>query len=295
MDVSIIIVNYNTRQMTEECINSIFQKTTGIDFEVILVDNASTDGSQEHFSHRKDITYIYSEENLGFGRANNLGYRYATGRHVFLLNSDTLLLNNAVSLLSHYLDSNQAQQDKVGCVGCQLVDSNNKPTWSGGTFPSIGMFWQHIMQYTFWELYHPTQETKPYNQITDVDYITGADLLIRREVIEECGLFDADFFMYYEETEMQFRYNRAGFRRRIIIEPKIKHLVGGSYKRQGHSLRGIIRSLPSRYIYCRKTMPIWKNYLVALIHLLMIPRTLICRAPWQEKKELITLIYKNIF
>lgn len=295
MDVSIIIVNYNTRHMTEECIESVFQKTTGLDFEVILVDNASTDDSKEYFSQRKDITYIYSEENLGFGRANNLGYKYATGRHIFLLNSDTLLLNNAILLLSRYLDSETARHESVGCVGCQLVDGNDIPTWSGGSFPSISEFWKYILHYTFWEIYRPNQDTKPYNQITNVDYITGADLLIRREVIEECRLFDADFFMYYEETEMQFRYNRAGYRCRIIVTPKIKHLVGGSYKRQGHSLRGIIRSLPSRYIYCRKTMPVWKYRLVAFMHLLMIPRTLVCRAPWQEKYELMTLICKEAF
>lgn len=86
MDVSIIIVNYNTCRMTAECIDSVFEKTHGIDFEIILVDNASTDGSREHFAGDSRITYIYNDENLGFGRANNAGIERARGRYVFLLN-----------------------------------------------------------------------------------------------------------------------------------------------------------------------------------------------------------------
>ncbi|GHT72706.1 hypothetical protein FACS189456_1970 [Bacteroidia bacterium] len=88
MDVSIIIVNYNTKQLTANCIDSVFHKTEGINFEVILVDNASTDGSKEHFRNDPRIQFIESDENLGFGRANNLGAKYAKGKYLFLLNSD---------------------------------------------------------------------------------------------------------------------------------------------------------------------------------------------------------------
>ena len=89
MDVSIIIVNYNTCQMTKECIDSVFERTFGLDFEIILVDNGSTDGSKSQFEKDSRITYVYSEFNLGFGCANNLGYKFAKGDYVFLLNSDT--------------------------------------------------------------------------------------------------------------------------------------------------------------------------------------------------------------
>ena len=105
MDVSIIIVNYNTCRMTAECIDSVFEKTHGIDFEIILVDNASTDGSREHFAGDSRITYIYNDENLGFGRANNAGIERARGRYVFLLNSDTLLIGNAIKTLCDHLDA----------------------------------------------------------------------------------------------------------------------------------------------------------------------------------------------
>ena len=90
MDVSIIIVNYNTKDLTSQCIDSIYEKTQGVRFEIILVDNASTDGSKEVFEKDTRITYIYSDENLGFGRANNLGAKVAKGKYLFLLNSDTI-------------------------------------------------------------------------------------------------------------------------------------------------------------------------------------------------------------
>ena len=91
MDVSVIIVTYNTCEMTINCINSVIQKTENLDYEIILVDNASQDESYSTFSQDARIRYIYSEKNLGFGKANNLGAKFAKGRYLFLLNSDTLL------------------------------------------------------------------------------------------------------------------------------------------------------------------------------------------------------------
>ena len=96
MDVSVIIVNYNTLQMTKDCIDSVIEKTTDVDYEIILVDNASTDGSKEFFKNYRGITYIYNEKNLGFGAANNTGAKTATGDFLFFLNSDTLFKNNAL-------------------------------------------------------------------------------------------------------------------------------------------------------------------------------------------------------
>ncbi|UVV84289.1 glycosyltransferase [Bacteroides thetaiotaomicron] len=106
MDVSVIIVNYNTKALTKSCIESIFSETCGIEFEVILVDNASSDGSKELFQIDERIIFIESNVNLGFGKANNLGYKYATGKYIFLLNSDTLLKNNAIKLFFDFAEKN---------------------------------------------------------------------------------------------------------------------------------------------------------------------------------------------
>lgn len=292
MEVSIIIVTYNTLQMTKECIDSVFQFTQGVSFEVVLVDNASSDGSKEFFEKDNRIKYIYSGENLGFGRANNIGYEHSEGRYVFLLNSDTLLLNNAVLEFYNYME--QADK-KIACCGCQLVDKSGEPIHSAGVFPDVPQFWRRIMHFTFYEFYkNRGYHEEPYVAESNVDYITGADLFIRREVIEKQGLFDPDFFMYFEETEMQFRYAKAGYLRKVITTPRIVHLAGGSNSKKSHSLAGVIREMKSRYIYCGKVMPPSRAKFIAWLHLCMIPRIAVCRAPKEEKKELIKLIIKHI-
>ena len=101
MDVSVIIVNYNTLELTKNTIESVFEKTIEVSYEIILVDNASTDGSVEFFenNYKDKIILIKNNENLGFGRANNKGIEIAKGKYIFLLNSDTLLINNAIKIL----------------------------------------------------------------------------------------------------------------------------------------------------------------------------------------------------
>lgn len=131
MDVSIIIVNYNTKQLLSDCLSSIKEKTFGIEYEVIVVDNDSTDGSQEML--RQDFQWVRlveSGENLGFGKANNLGMSVANGKYFFLLNSDTLLINNAVK---HFFDYAESNSD-FGALGAILFGSDNKPCHSYGSF-----------------------------------------------------------------------------------------------------------------------------------------------------------------
>ena len=138
------------------------------------------------------------------------------------------------------------------------------------------------------------ENNKNINEYFFVDYVTGADLFVNRKVIEQYDAFDPDFFMYFEETEMQYRFAKAGYKRRIITDPQIIHLVGASYKKKNHSLKGVIREMKSRYIYCHKTKSTLTGNLIAVMHLLMVPRVLLSRAPLCERKELINLILKNI-
>ena len=131
MDVSIIIINYNTCQMTCECINSIIEKTQGLQYEIILVDNASTDGSKEFFEKDERIKYIYSEKNGGFGYGNNLGMKVAKGKYFFLLNSDTLLINNAIKKFYDYAE--KANQNRI--YGCYLEHKDGSYSTSFFYFP----------------------------------------------------------------------------------------------------------------------------------------------------------------
>lgn len=266
MDVSIIIVNYNTLQLTKDCLNSIFDKTKGLSVEVVLVDNNSNDGSAELFAQDKRITFIESGENLGFGKANNLGLKYAKGKYIFFLNSDTLLVNNAVK---KFFDFAESRKDKIGAIGCLLSDQNGKNIHSFSKFPSI--YWPfrtvvvahlyHFVLHKKYQLYDKTNDDVKQPSFL-VDYVTGADLFVQRKVIDECGGFDPDFFMYYEETEMQYRWSKKGYLSYIIKTPQIIHLEGGSQdKSKIFSLDKFLRAFKSEKLYFKKTKN-KKNYLI---------------------------------
>lgn len=295
LEVSIIIVSYNTLKLTKNCLESIFFQTSGVSFEVILVDNASTDGSKEFFSADKRIKYIYSEENLGFGRANNLGYKQAKGKYIFLLNSDTVLLNNAIEEFYNYMES---APDEIGCVGCMLTDVSGNKMHSFGNFPDVSYFWKKVLSYDLGHFYKTSNNNYIPNKYPEyVDYITGADLFIRRSVIEKYGLFDPVFFLYFEETEMQHRYAYCGVKRVIIDTPRIMHLEGKSSTSSmwNHTLKSKMNESRSIYLYIHKVLPKSKVFLVRCMQLLLIPRIWTLTVPKEEKREFTKMILSNLF
>lgn len=228
VDVSIIIVNYNTYKMTSECIDSIISHTSDINFEIIVVDNGSSDQSKECFEKDLRIKYIYSKENLGFGIANNIGAQYAQGRYLLLLNSDTLFLNNA---LKYFYSFAQYTSD-IGGLGCILNDYNNNPGNSYGKYITI----PRELKTTIYKYLEKTHLRKRKNHTVEifepkeVEYIIGADLFISRKLFNQFGGFDSNFFMYCEEVDLQERIHRLGLRFIIIPGPKIMHLEGASDK-----------------------------------------------------------------
>lgn len=255
MDVSIIIINYKTTKLSISCIESIFEKTKGIDFEIILVDNDSQDNSlqvlKEKFNNK--VIFIDAKENLGFGKANNLGAKYASGKYLFLLNSDTLLINNAIKILFDFIENNL----NVGIVGGNLFDVNGKPMHSFkynqfdlnslkvcGFFKSL----KHKLSGKLpnWEF----NDTKKPMQIEG--YITGADLMIRKSVFDEVGGFDKDFFMYFEESEMTYRVKKLGYNVFSVPDAQIMHLEGASTKSKSFSEKRQRMFNESAVLYFRK-------------------------------------------
>ena len=295
MEVSIIIVNYNTQRLTSDCIESIIAKTSDIGYEIILVDNASTDGSKEFFLQDKRIKYIYSDQNLGFGRANNLGIREAKGRYLFFLNSDTLLLNNAVKRFFDFCE--KSPDRKIGAVGAVLKDRNLRNIHSYGRFITpmreitdvLGKYFRFLKKRN-----HlcpgSVQRPKP------VDYITGADLFVPYTVCDDLGAFDPAFFMYCEEVDWQFRMSKAGYERLIIDGPEIIHLEGGSDPSTAKqwSFNRIDNILRSKQIYIRKHY----NFIVFWVYklcnaMLWLPILLVRKDdPKQREKLLKVLICK---
>ena len=241
MDVSIIIVNYNTREITKNCLKSLFEKTRDIDFEVLVSDNGSKDGSQEMIETEfPQVILIENNANLGFGAANNRALAAAKGKYVFYLNSDTVLLNNAVKLFFDYWE-NAPDKDTIGALGANLLDTQGTVIHSHGSFPHIDSvikdtvkalygtykltLFNAILKKTF-PIYTQNQFTE--KRFGGVEYITGADLFLKND---EYAYFDEHYFMYCEEADLQYRLARRGKKRLLIDGPEIIHLSGASSKK----------------------------------------------------------------
>ena len=249
MDVSVIIVNYNTPELTKNCIESIYQYSLTSLFEVILIDNASQVPLDPSFyDSYSNFTFIQNRSNHGFGYANNQGIHIAKGEFVFLLNSDTELCSDALTeCLSFMRNPNNLQ---VAVCGAELFTGNSAPTPSFGNFPSIfGSIAALGLRYLIPKHYkrHLAIGVVNYDQkIKHVDLVSGADMFIRKSVLEKVGLFDESFFLYFEETELSYRISKAGYYSVILPFIKIKHLEGGSssntesefnYVRFGHYVK----------------------------------------------------------
>ncbi len=227
IDVSIIIVNYNTRELLKDCISSILGVTKGCNYEIIVVDNDSHDGSVEMLNDFfPSVITIKSPENLGFGKANNLGSKHANGRYLFYLNSDTVLENDAVSEFFRFAENSE---EKIGALGCILTGPDGTTCHSYGKMITP---WNELKSSMarYLRFLKPKWLTKPekVNRPLSVDYVTGADLFVPREVFEKTGGFDPDYFMYCEEVDWQKRMNDLSLKRLIIPGPEIIHLEGGS-------------------------------------------------------------------
>lgn len=251
MDVTIVIVNYHSSLLIADCIKSIEKFSKGFSYEIIVVDNNSESDLSEILNKNKErCTIVNLPQNVGFGRANNAGFKEARGRYLLCLNPDTLLLNNAIGILVKFMDSHP----EAAACGANLFNSDMQPTLSfRRTLPGFG--WELN------ELLNIKPEKKKYGsnrifnntgQPLEVGYITGADLMLRREVIEMLGGFDPRFFLYYEETDLCARIRKAGGKIFSVPEAKIQHLEGGSFDTEnGISLSRVERTECGRRVYYR--------------------------------------------
>lgn len=235
MDVSIIIVNYNTRDLLVHCIESIYQHTVSVKFEIIVTDNGSDDGSVEKITELfPDVVIVENHENIGFGAANNRALNVAKGKYILYLNSDTVLLNNAIKFFFDYWEGLESDGN-IGAIGANLINKNCKYALSYASFPTskdeIKKFIKKMIltniQFVFPNFKKKNKtEIKPF--FGEVDYICGADLFLKNN---EFARFDESFFLYYEETDLQYRMFKHGLKRILISGPRIVHLEGGSDKK----------------------------------------------------------------
>ncbi|WP_446773577.1 glycosyltransferase family 2 protein [Macellibacteroides fermentans] len=252
--ISIILVNYNTRQMTDDCIKSILQQTKNLEYEIILVDNASNDGSKEFFSSDSRLSkYIWLDENVGFGRANNEGIKVAKGEFIFLLNTDSILRND---VLQCFVDAAKDLNTDCFVLGSWLKGANNENVASCGEFSSIKDELKRAINVYISRIrsndYRVYYDYSKY--LTPVDVVIGADMFISKKVVEKSGIFDPAFFMYYEEMDWQLRMSKLGIPRYIVNTPDIVHLCGGSQGvvSNNKKMSRLLRITKSMFIYLRK-------------------------------------------
>lgn len=225
--VSIIIVNYNTEQLLEDCIISIGKHTRDVNYEIIVIDNNSEKGSLSFFTEKYPTVRLHlSEENHGFGRANNIGASIAKGEYLFFLNPDTLLINNAVFILYEY----QRKHKEVGVCGGNLYRGDMKPASSLYDIDFFTDEYKIIFNIKRYPGFNYSTEPK------EVKVIVGADLFMRKSLFLEFGGFDKDFFMYFEEVELCYRLLKANYKIVSVPAAKIIHLQGGSAENKNGEL-----------------------------------------------------------
>ena len=253
-DVSILVVNWNTRKILCNCLRSVYEQTREINFEVIVIDNASADGSAERIKKEfPQAILIPNSDNRGFAAANNQGMKIAKGRYVLLLNPDTVVLDGAVQKSVAYADDHQ----DVGVLGCQVWLNDKEIQQTCFSFPSVcGL----IMQKTGLCRMFPRsgvfgwEKMAGWNRDTEreVDVVSGMFMLVRREAIDQVGLMDEAYFIYAEETDWCFRFKRAGWKCVFTPTARIVHLDGGSKSTEQISTKMFVQEHKSLLIFYKK-------------------------------------------
>lgn len=234
MDISIVIINWNTREMLRDCLASVYAGLGDLGAEVIVVDNASGDGSPDMVdADFPRATLIRNRENTGFAAANNQAFRIARGRHVLLLNSDTLVHGDVLSASVAYLDD----QPDVGAMGCRVLNRDGSLQITGSRFPSlVNLFLQGSglsrLPGAFFDRYRMIRWDR--RDAREVDVISGCYMLVRRAVLDDVGLLDEAFFFYGEETDWCRRMQQAGWRLMFAPVGEITHFGGGSVNSLNH-------------------------------------------------------------
>lgn len=248
MNLSIIIVNYNTFELTRDTILSVL-KNYPFSLEILVVDNDSTDNSlnklKDYFSTEKNIRFIKSPKNNGFAFGNNIAIKKAMGKYILLLNSDTVVQDNTLEEIYDFMEENP----DVGACGCRvLLENGELDKACKRSFPNP--------KNSFYRLFHiPIEnnynlENLDDNGVYDIDCLTGAFMFIRGAALKDSGLLDETFFMYGEDIDLCYRIKNSNWRIVYYGKVAITHYKGASSKKQKSKL--IYEFYRAMYIYYRK-------------------------------------------
>jgi len=247
MDVSIIIVNWNTRELLLNCLSSVFATASGLDVEIMVVDNGSEDGSvgavREQFP---GVTIIQNNLNLGFARANNQALARAAGRYLLLLNSDAALTEGSLQGLVAFMDKTPG----AGIAACRYIDIDGSSQNSFDSFPTLAteLFNKTILK-TLFPARFPSKR-RDYREPLEVDSVIGACMLVRAEAVRKVGGLDEDYFFFLEETDWCFRMRRAGWLVYHLPHIRVYHLQGKSKEKS--PVKAWIEYYRSLYLFFKK-------------------------------------------
>lgn len=263
--LSILIVNWNTREKTLACINSIRRFAPGPEVQVIVIDNASEDGSVQAFRESgADIEIIENRENAGFGRANNAGLQRARGRVVLFLNSDTEITATTIPDLLGEFDAHP----EVAAFGCRILGYDGMPQHSVRGFPTLGAYLYSDTLLGALGLFRASHDRYRRKQFDfakwqPIEVAMGAALAVRREVVQQMQGFDPRFFMYFEEADLCRRIHDAGYRLAYSPVPVVYHVGGASSSKSKARMMLVIRQ--SMFKYFRKHEPAWKVGIFSIV------------------------------
>lgn len=231
-DLSIVIISYNTKDLTSECVESIKRNVSAkISYEIIVVDNDSKDGSVELLENKfPDILVIASKENLGFAKANNVGIKRSVGRYVLCLNSDTVVYPGVLEYMVSFMDEHKsagASTCKLEMLNGEIDDASHRgfPTpWNAIThFSGLSKVFPHSKLFSgYW------QGWKDLSKIHQIDVLAGAFMLIRREAGDQVDWWDEDYFFYGEDVDFCYQLGQKGWRIYYVPTVKILHYKGAS-------------------------------------------------------------------
>ena len=253
MSISIIIVNYNASRLLKDCIDSIYREATTVPFDIWVADNDSTDTSvpmvRQNFPH---VNLIENKENVGFAKANNQAIKKCTGDYILLLNPDTIVLQNAVEKTVDFMDENST----IGICGCKVLNEDGTLQFAcRRSIPTPGVAFFRLTGLS--RLFPNSKVMAKYNltylnpnEANEVDAVSGAFLMVRKQVVDNIGTLDERFFMYGEELDWCLRTKKAGWKVMYYPDAEIIHYKGECSKH--NSRKAAFEFYRSMYLFHKK-------------------------------------------
>lgn len=253
MDLSVIIVSWNARSFLLECLRSVKQETAPYNTEIIVVDNASTDGSCDAVRTKfPDVELIRNSENLGFAKANNIGIGKSSGKYVCLVNSDVTVMKDCIVRMAYYLDAHP----EIGMLGPKIRNSDGSLQSSCRGFPTL---WNNLCRALALDTFFPRlklfggkmMKYWMHDEIRSVDVLSGCFWMVRREALDEVGLLDERFFIYAEDIDWCRRFHKTGWD--VVLFPYAEAVHFGGASSSNAPTRFYVEMQRANWLY-------WKKY-----------------------------------